>query len=725
MPIPGRRFRSGLLAALALCGLAAAAMGQESVTFSNVDSWGAFGQPTNVIKTHTFTGGYAVKTIHVSGTVHPTPIVACTTYYDDLYIVITSPAGDEYDFTPSPTPFTGPMCASTTMTDVVFTVSPITPAANTAGVWTFQFAEAYVDNGPDPSGPGDGPDATWDTVTITIEPPVLSLASGSSIVPANVPQGESTTVLAQVALQPGTAAIDSVTLDASTVDAGLQTLVDDGTSGDVTAHNNTYSRSFTIPGTVPSGTYALPYTAHDVSGATVTGSFTLTIAGPPANDHCSNPTPLFVGIPVNFDTTYADTDGPNVGLCAGYPVGFTLSVHNDVWFLFVPPYSGPFKFRGLPYSGTNSNNWILSMYQGSDCSATAAGTWQPSPGQNAFDIDATCHTGQYGAVFSQGTGSLIAPNLIGGQPYLIRLGSTQTGTGAQMQGQIQAYAMILSPPVQHPTLGLEYVLMDNMNWHFAELAAQNLGGHLPSLHSAADATFLINNLWAPYTSGPGFGVIMWDGLNAPVDSNHATWQWTDGTPVDYDAFAPDPASGHKFYGAFYNSGAWTSRDLDTDPNTTLPQELSIAQILASGVCCNAGACTFIFRTQNDACTSAGGAVGSGTTCSPNPCTAGVCCRGATCNASISQANCTATAPTGAAYITSSGSSCNSGGSTVSPCCYPDYNKSGAITVGDIFDFLNAWFAGSLAAHVGGDGDTGTLAVADIFNFLNAWFAGGC
>ncbi|HVU63126.1 MAG TPA: hypothetical protein VHC70_04070, partial [Phycisphaerales bacterium] len=60
-----------------------------------------------------------------------------------------------------------------------------------------------------------------------------------------------------------------------------------------------------------------------------------------------------------------------------------------------------------------------------------------------------------------------------------------------------------------------------------------------------------------------------------------------------------------------------------------------------------------------------------------------------------------------------------------PCCYPDYNKLNGITVGDIFDFLNDWFAGQKFAIVGGDGTHGQLQVQNIFDFLNAWFAGGC
>jgi probable HAF family extracellular repeat protein len=54
-----------------------------------------------------------------------------------------------------------------------------------------------------------------------------------------------------------------------------------------------------------------------------------------------------------------------------------------------------------------------------------------------------------------------------------------------------------------------------------------------------------------------------------------------------------------------------------------------------------------------------------------------------------------------------------------PACPADFNHSGGLEIQDIFDFLNAWFAGSPAADINGGG----LAVQDIFDFLNAWFAG--
>jgi hypothetical protein len=52
-------------------------------------------------------------------------------------------------------------------------------------------------------------------------------------------------------------------------------------------------------------------------------------------------------------------------------------------------------------------------------------------------------------------------------------------------------------------------------------------------------------------------------------------------------------------------------------------------------------------------------------------------------------------------------------------CAGDFDGSGSLSVQDIFDFLNAWFAGSPA----GDFNGGGLTVQDIFDFLNGWFAG--
>jgi hypothetical protein len=61
-------------------------------------------------------------------------------------------------------------------------------------------------------------------------------------------------------------------------------------------------------------------------------------------------------------------------------------------------------------------------------------------------------------------------------------------------------------------------------------------------------------------------------------------------------------------------------------------------------------------------------------------------------------------------------------------CPADFNEDGAVTVGDIFDFLNSWFAGckGSTACFGRFADfncSNTIEVQDIFDFLNSWFAG--
>jgi hypothetical protein len=72
---------------------------------------------------------------------------------------------------------------------------------------------------------------------------------------------------------------------------------------------------------------------------------------------------------------------------------------------------------------------------------------------------------------------------------------------------------------------------------------------------------------------------------------------------------------------------------------------------------------------------------------------------------------------------SSSTACNVAANTRTPCCYADYNKVGGLGVNDIFAYLNDWFGARPAAVIGGNGTTGTPTIANIFDFLNAWFAG--
>jgi hypothetical protein len=53
-------------------------------------------------------------------------------------------------------------------------------------------------------------------------------------------------------------------------------------------------------------------------------------------------------------------------------------------------------------------------------------------------------------------------------------------------------------------------------------------------------------------------------------------------------------------------------------------------------------------------------------------------------------------------------------------CAADFDASGALSVQDIFEFLNAWFNGDPRADFN---NVNGLGVQDIFDFLSAWFVG--
>jgi hypothetical protein len=128
----------------------------------------------------------------------------------------------------------------------------------------------------------------------------------------------------------------------------------------------------------------------------------------------------------------------------------------------------------------------------------------------------------------------------------------------------------------------------------------------------------------------------------------------------------------------------------------------------SGVCCSlSGTCMIAAPSQCPltwwpaSCTA--------TTCVNSP--VGACCAGAVCLVTF-QYECTTGVWGGAA------TACNSTGGT--PCCRADFNKVAGVTIQDIFDYLNAWFAGDSRTDFDG---VGGVAIADIFGFLSAWFMG--
>jgi hypothetical protein len=186
-----------------------------------------------------------------------------------------------------------------------------------------------------------------------------------------------------------------------------------------------------------------------------------------------------------------------------------------------------------------------------------------------------------------------------------------------------------------------------------------------------------------------------------------------------------PASGvasQAMLGLFAGAGSVDNGVLDADLNV-VEAVVSTQSLMAGGLGDVTGRQLASITFSNSSSTIADTGIYAVTIRDGAPVTPpGVCCRGSTCNVAVAQNACSTGGALAGAFYATSGGVCN-GASTTTPCCYPDYNKFDGVTVGDIFDFLNDWFAGQKFAVVGGDGVHGMPSVQNIFDFLNAWFAG--
>ncbi len=180
-----------------VAGTACAAFGapRESVTFTNVDSVGWVTDAANQVRTVTFNGSdgggtYTARYLTVSGTVTDTSLSG--TWAREAVIEITPPNGQSFVCIPITT---GGYVGSLPIPAGRYVV-PI-GTFDTAGVWTFKFAETYDD-----TNPGEV-DQTWSSITFTLDdapPPATVVPSpGVTVAFSNVnsdgTQGAGSTVL--------------------------------------------------------------------------------------------------------------------------------------------------------------------------------------------------------------------------------------------------------------------------------------------------------------------------------------------------------------------------------------------------------------------------------------------------------------------------------------------------------------------------------------------------
>lgn len=168
---------------------------------------------------------------------------------------------------------------------------------------------------------------------------------------------------------------------------------------------------------------------------------------------------------------------------------------------------------------------------------------------------------------------------------------------------------------------------------------------------------------------------------SPIASGHYQPATCTGTVTSLDAASPAG------FGGISAAGTWTLQVSDED-------EALVGTLESFGLVING--------------------VQANTPCSVS--TTGACCQGSSCVIG-SAATCVGANQSYAG----NGTACNVSGNLTMPCCKADFNQVGGITVQDIFDFLNAYFAADPFADVNGGG----TSVQDIFDFINAYFAGNC
>lgn len=101
---------------------------------------------------------------------------------------------------------------------------------------------------------------------------------------------------------------------------------------------------------------------------------------------------------------------------------------------------------------------------------------------------------------------------------------------------------------------------------------------------------------------------------------------------------------------------------------------------------------------------------------PSPAlTAGACCFGSSCVV-VQALQCSSSGQT----FLGAATTCNAAGVFNAPCCKADFNRVGGVTIQDIFDYLNAWFATQPTTDINA---SGSVTIQDLFDFLNAWFLG--
>ena len=156
---------------------------------------------------------------------------------------------------------------------------------------------------------------------------------------------------------------------------------------------------------VTSGTGYFLQLGHYTEGSTYTGTFTLGVAAPPANDDCTTPTVLTGNGPHAYNTTLASTgtQGQTEAICLFFN---QTAVNKDLWFTWTATTSGAVTISTCGQFTSTTTDTKMAVYDGAGCPAAGALVCN--------DDNAACAT--------QGLSSEVTFTAVCGNTYTIQLG---------------------------------------------------------------------------------------------------------------------------------------------------------------------------------------------------------------------------------------------------------------------------------------------------------------
>lgn len=297
------------------------------------------------------------------------------------------------------------------------------------------------------------------------------------------------------------------------------------------------------------------------------GIFAVSVAeGAPAplNDECVNATPVSEGIHMG---TSGGATGDSFASC-----GFGDD-NKDVWFRYTATRTGTARIATCG----SSFDTTLAVYD-------ACG------GNELACNDDEC--------FLQ---SQVEISVTAGAQYLIRIAGVSGSAGAYTL-TITNPPEVLLGPIVNPANGHTYYMLVPMNWVDSEAYAQTLGGHLVTINSDEERTWVINNLAAL----GGQTRTTWIGFTDQDEEGN--WQWANKEAVTYTAWnggEPNDAGGNEDYCEMQFSGGWN--DVDGANNTDHYGIVEIPTVPANDTCAAA-----IAVTEGEYTGSSDGATGAAT-----------------------------------------------------------------------------------------------------------------